>query len=269
NFTVDGSDNNDEDIGVRRQGFVALVPQSAESVQEFQIMTAGFPAEFGRNAGAMVNAVSRAGRKDIHGSLYGLLNRSGWNVENPFNRDPDSHTEQYGAVIGGPIRADRLFYFASAEGQSSRGIEQRHFVVPTAGERGLRINGGLIPIAELGDFFRERNIPYSSLAGQGVFSLYPLPNNPTGPFGQNTYSQSALSKADGVVTSGRIDSYLSPAHSFAVRYNLTDDKRVLPFTSDAINSTIGTNTRTQNVALFLNSTPALFANALRFSYGRT
>src|SRR5262245_7036387 len=57
NFTVDGSDNNDEDIGVRRQGFVALVPQSAESVQEFQIMTAGFPAEFGRNAGAMVNAV--------------------------------------------------------------------------------------------------------------------------------------------------------------------------------------------------------------------
>src|SRR6185436_18941783 len=59
NFTVDGSDNNDEDIGVRRQGFVALVPQSTESVQEFQVMTAGFPAEFGRNSGAMVNAVSR------------------------------------------------------------------------------------------------------------------------------------------------------------------------------------------------------------------
>ena len=41
NFTMDGSDNNDEDIGVRRQGFVALVPQSAESIEDFQIMTAG------------------------------------------------------------------------------------------------------------------------------------------------------------------------------------------------------------------------------------
>jgi len=56
---VDGSDNNDEDIGVRRQGFVALVPQSIESVEEFQIMTAGFPAHFGRNAGSIVNAISR------------------------------------------------------------------------------------------------------------------------------------------------------------------------------------------------------------------
>ena len=42
NFTVDGSDNNDEDIGVRRQGFVALAPQSTESIEEFQIITADF-----------------------------------------------------------------------------------------------------------------------------------------------------------------------------------------------------------------------------------
>jgi hypothetical protein len=39
NFTVDGSDNNDEDIGVRRQGFVALIPQPIESVQEYQVIT--------------------------------------------------------------------------------------------------------------------------------------------------------------------------------------------------------------------------------------
>ncbi len=69
NFTVDGSDNNDEDIGVRRQGFVALVPQSIESVQDFQIVTAGFPAEFGRSSGSMVNAVSRSGQATVHGGL--------------------------------------------------------------------------------------------------------------------------------------------------------------------------------------------------------
>ena len=55
NFTVDGSDNNDEDIGVRRQGFVALVSQPIESVQEFQIITLLAPAQFGRNIGAVVD----------------------------------------------------------------------------------------------------------------------------------------------------------------------------------------------------------------------
>jgi hypothetical protein len=273
NFTVDGSDNNDEDIGVRRQGFVALVPQSSESVQEFQVMTAGFPAEFGRNSGAMVNAVSRSGRKETHGSVYGLFNRSGWNAENPFNPEPNAHTEQFGGVVGGPVVADRVFYFASLEGQSSRGNERRHFVVPAARERGLRVNGvtsgGFVPIAGLGDFFRDRNIPYSALAGQGIFSLYPLPNDPSGPFGLNTLSQDALAKGDGVVSSGKGDWYLSPRHSLAARYNLTDDQSVLPFTGDAINSSIAANTRTQNLSLFLNSTPASFANALRVSFGRT
>jgi len=51
NFTVDGSENNDEDIGVRRQGFFLLVPQPIESVQEFQIITLLAPAQYGRNLG--------------------------------------------------------------------------------------------------------------------------------------------------------------------------------------------------------------------------
>src|SRR5262249_38087034 len=76
NFTGARLGNNDEDIGVRRQGFVALVPQSIESVQDFQIVTAGFPAEAGRNAGSMVNAVSQSGGTMAHGTLYGFLSGS-------------------------------------------------------------------------------------------------------------------------------------------------------------------------------------------------
>ncbi len=100
NFTVDGSDNNDEDIGVRRQGFVALVPQSLESVREFQIMTAVFPAEFGRNSGCMVNAVSRSGQNEIHGSVYGFFNPGAWNARNPFDL-PFSDTTNAGSLSGG------------------------------------------------------------------------------------------------------------------------------------------------------------------------
>ncbi|MDX6271749.1 MAG: hypothetical protein QOD28_2972 [Acidobacteriota bacterium] len=85
NFTVDGSDNNDEDIGVRRQGFVALVPQPIESIKEYQAITLLAPAQFGRNIGAQVNAVSKSGGSSHHGTLYGFLNTSQLNARNPFD----------------------------------------------------------------------------------------------------------------------------------------------------------------------------------------
>jgi hypothetical protein len=85
NFTVDGSDNNDEDIGVRRQGFVALVPQPIESIREYQAITLLAPAQFGRNIGAQVNAVSKSGGSEHHGTLYGFLNSSQLNARNPFD----------------------------------------------------------------------------------------------------------------------------------------------------------------------------------------
>jgi hypothetical protein len=85
NFTVDGSDNNDEDIGVRRQGFFALVPQSPESIQEYQVTTLLAPAQYGRNIGAQVNAVSKSGGNDMHGIIYGFFNASQLNARNPFD----------------------------------------------------------------------------------------------------------------------------------------------------------------------------------------
>jgi hypothetical protein len=85
NFTVDGSDNNDEDIGVRRQGFVALNSQPIESVREYQVTTLLAPAQFGRNIGGQVNAVSKGGGSATHGTLYGFLNSSRLNSISPFD----------------------------------------------------------------------------------------------------------------------------------------------------------------------------------------
>lgn len=104
NFTVDGSDNNDEEVGMRRQGFVALVPQSAESVREFQVITAGFTADFGRNSGGMVNAISRSGEQDLHGSLYGLFSprklRARSFVEMPYSDSVNAADLNGGAFSG-------------------------------------------------------------------------------------------------------------------------------------------------------------------------
>ena len=286
NFTVDGSDNNDGDIGVRRQGFVVLIPQSIESVQEFQIVTGGFPAEVGRNAGSMVNAVSRSGGKDVHGSVYGIWGDDVLNAadffENVFEdtvntgklnggafSGDDFSRKQFGGVLGGPLIAEKLFYFASAEYQSYQTTSMRNFVVPGPEARGLRIRDGFVPIDELGSFLDNRGIPYSDLAGKSVFELYPLPNNPAGPFSENNYTQVRPGEGSGAMFSMKLDWYLASAHSFSARYNFTDDESVIPFTSEAINSSLGTDTRTQNLSLFLNSTTTRYGNALRFSYGRT
>ncbi|MGI8917189.1 MAG: carboxypeptidase regulatory-like domain-containing protein [Pyrinomonadaceae bacterium] len=85
NFTVDGSDNNDEDIGVRRQGFFSLVPQSIESIREFQMITLLAPAQYGRNFGAQVNAISKSGGNELHGTIYGFFNSSQLNARNTFD----------------------------------------------------------------------------------------------------------------------------------------------------------------------------------------
>ncbi len=85
NFTVDGSDNNDEDIGVRRQGFFSLVPQSIESIKEFQMITLLAPAQYGRNFGAQVNAISKSGGNELHGTVYGFFNSSQLNARNFFD----------------------------------------------------------------------------------------------------------------------------------------------------------------------------------------
>ena len=85
NFTVDGSDNNDEDIGVRRQGFFALVPQSTDSIQEFRVTSLLAPAQYGRNFGGQINAVSKSGGNGFHGSIFGLINSSQLNARNVFD----------------------------------------------------------------------------------------------------------------------------------------------------------------------------------------
>lgn len=85
NFTIDGSDNNDEDIGVRRQGFTALVPQSIESMQAFQIITLLPEPQLGRNMGAQVNGVSRSGGSNYHGMLYGFFTDRRLMARDPFD----------------------------------------------------------------------------------------------------------------------------------------------------------------------------------------
>jgi hypothetical protein len=280
NFTIDGSDNNDPDVGVRRQGFVALVPQSIESIREFQISTLLWNSEMGRNIGSQVNVVSKEGSKKFHGQAYGFFTDSGLNAKNFFDylggasggENPFTRT-QAGFVITGPLAKDRTQFFGSYEHLTVNASSEQHFATPTLAERrflGLPRFGVLkfSPNAFRNQFFATRL--GGTPVGRNVLSFYPEPNDPGGPYGRNTYTEVLPADGKGSIFSGKLTHRFDDRNTLYARYNFTDDNRVLPSVNRAIRSTILSNTRTQDLSLIFDRElgSKIFSQA-RFSYGRT
>jgi carboxypeptidase family protein/TonB-dependent receptor-like protein len=277
NFSIDGSDNNDPDVGVRRQGFVAVIPQSLESINDISISTLLWSSEFGRNSGSQVNAVSRYGANSFHGQAYGFFTdsrldaRNGFDFErgvsdgkNPFTR------KQAGFVFGGPIKRNRTQFFGSFEHESINASTEQHFSVPASGERRFRGLSRFLASSGFFETFSFGVVTGATPLGNNILSFYPLPNNSGGPYGTNTYTQILPADGRGEVTSFRITRQVTSSSALNARYNFTEDKRVLPSVDRAINSSIESNSRSQNLSVIFDVEikPALYSLA-RFSFGRT
>ncbi|HET9533365.1 MAG TPA: carboxypeptidase-like regulatory domain-containing protein [Blastocatellia bacterium] len=278
NFTIDGSDNNDPDVGTRRQGFVTLIPQSIESIQEFQIATLLWDAEFGRTLGGQVNAVTKAGGNSFRGQAHGFFTHDDLNARNFFDytggpsggENPFTRT-QAGFVIGGPIVENRTQFFGSYEFLNINSSVEQHFATPAASERNA------LGLNLLNSVFTRQDgslgilgFPGATPLGLNIFSFYPLPNNPSGPFGPNTYSEELPADGEGHIASFRVMQQVTQNNTLNARYNFTDDERVLPSVNQAVRSSIMSDSRTQNLSLILDSAlSARLFNQARFSYGRT
>ncbi|HTS08263.1 MAG TPA: carboxypeptidase regulatory-like domain-containing protein [Candidatus Eisenbacteria bacterium] len=113
---VDGADATDNSVnGVRST-------VSQEAVQEFQIITNNYAAEYGRAAGGVVNIITRSGSNEFHGDVFGYLRNRDFQAVNPFSTVPNpAYTRvQAGAAFGGAIKKDKTYYFFSYE------ITRRH-----------------------------------------------------------------------------------------------------------------------------------------------
>jgi len=109
-FIVDGLSANDDAAGL------VLTTFGLDVVQEFQVVTSGGQAEFGRALGGYVNMVTKSGTNDLHGAVYGYFRNQAVDASNPLTHATLPSTQsQYGASLGGPIVKNKTFYFANVE----------------------------------------------------------------------------------------------------------------------------------------------------------
>jgi hypothetical protein len=139
NVTLDGLDDNDQLTGFAFQGAMRA---TLDSLQEFRVTTSNYDASAGRSSGAQVNLVTKSGTNTFHGSLY-EYHRPNFTVANDwFNKQAELNAglpntpgfvlrNTFGGTIGGPIKKDRLFFFAAFEGQRTADQLQTTRIIPT------------------------------------------------------------------------------------------------------------------------------------------
>lgn len=114
-FIVDGLSANDDAAGVAGNVF------GMDVIREFQVVTAGGQAEFGRALGGYFNIVTKSGTNALHGTVYGFLRNQRFNADNALSGTKLPLTQgQYGASLSGPLQKNKTFLFGNFEEQRLR-----------------------------------------------------------------------------------------------------------------------------------------------------
>jgi len=220
NFIIDGVDNNA--YGTSNQGFSNQIVQlSPDAVQEFRIETNNFSAEYGRAGGGVINATVKSGTNQFHGAAWDFVRNTRLNAVGFFkpreNRKPTLQQHQFGATIGGPIRRDRMFFFADYEGyrRVRRGLVLS--TLPTADHR----NGVIgLPVANplTGETFLNGVIPPSAITpfARKVLSELPAANRPGIANNFESLPRQTDQNDKGDI---RVDQYISTKMTFFFRYS--------------------------------------------------
>ena len=262
------------------------VKPAIDSLSEFKIQTNLYSAEFGRNAGAIVNAVTKSGGDEFHGDAWEFLRNDALDARNFFSqRTPALKRNQFGGTLGGPFAVapvfrDRYptFFFVSYEGlRQDHGITSST-VVPTAQERAGNLSNVQTPIIDpdTGQPFMGNIIPTSRIspAARSLLNLYPLPNVPAVPRTLNfTASPTQSTRQNQLIV--RIDQSLSSKTTIFGRYvydNLIDNA---PFQFGNVPAQIpgysqDQKNKNQNLALgFTRIVSSTDINDFRFGFSRT
>jgi hypothetical protein len=218
-FTLDGTNLNDE---YSQAGSASGNVLGVEAIREFQVLTNSFSAEFGSHTGGIINAATKSGTNQSHGSLFEFHRDDHLDAKNYFDTEkPPFKRNQFGFSLGGPIVRNHTFYFANYEALHEQLGETTFF-----------------------------NVPADSVRGRAITSIrpwidsYPLPND--GVFFGSTrgeYERVGERKTDEQYAMGRIDHQLTSAQQVFVRYTLDDAKQDDPSAGVIAGSRLKTRTQ--------------------------
>jgi hypothetical protein len=230
-FLLDGAYNVDSKLNT------PAVRPPVDAIAEFKVLTTGYDASFGRNAGAQVNVITKSGTNNLSGTAYGFFRTKEMNARNffaPKNEPaPDYNRTQAGFSLGGAITQNRTFFFVDYEAtRLTEGVTQVTNV-PTAAEReGDFSNSQLRPPINLftGQPFPGNRIPQYFLhpVGVALARLYPLPNRDV-PF-QNFVASPTLEDAIDHFDV-KIDHNITASSKLSVRYSFNDRRLFEPYSA--------------------------------------
>ncbi len=198
---VDGLDFNNAFFAQARGRYRAPYQFSTEVVQEFRISSNSYGAELGRAGGAVINVVTKSGSNHVHGSAFYYLRDSSFGATNPFLAfKPHNRQQQLGGTIGGPLKRNKIFFFA--------GFDQHIFHVPNVVEF-LDGSSKVVPQAGTGPYTPgDYEASDEALVFAAAAQLTSLAGEyPAAQIGNSSYA--------------KLDINLTPGNQLALRVNTT------------------------------------------------
>ena len=237
-FSIDGVDASRVDQPYMANGFergARLLTGSLETIQEFRAQTSGYPAEYGRAAGSLVNIVTKSGNNLLHGTAYDFFRNEALDSHNYFARTikPRFRFNDFGGNLSGPIFHDRTFFFGNYEGsRQTIGIIGTGSVLSNYAR-----NIALTAHPELAPILNAMPTVASSTTNSTV--IY------------NTVSNTSVTENTGSI---RVDHMITPKDPFFVRVNINDSYTAGPLfgvttTALGVNDHQSVPLRTSNIAI--------------------
>ncbi len=248
NFMLDGVDNNS--YGTSNQGFSNQVIQAnPDSLAEFKVETNNYSAEFGRASGAVISASIKSGTNQFHGELWEFFRNTVLNAEGffkpvgggglPYNQN------QFGAAFGGPIKKDKLFFFADYEGFRRVSHPVQFATLPTTAMDSGDFSAYGVPIQNpiTGASYPNGIVPQSAFTplASAVLSALPAPNLPGNA---NNFESSPADTVNNDKGDFRADYFLSEHLTFFARYSQAQTNI---FNPDSIPNPVSTSNNNGNV----------------------
>jgi hypothetical protein len=180
-FIVNGSDV-EEDVNMG----AAIIP-NLDSIAEFRILTNNFDAEYGEFSGGQINVVTKSGTNRFHGDIFEFVRDTDLDARNYFSPTRGEFNQnQFGGTFGGPIRRDKIFFFADYQGtRSTQGVDSGQIPVPSAQDRSGDLsdlassfvttdaNGNIVPTTVSGPYFANllsQKLGYPVSAGEAYYT---------------------------------------------------------------------------------------------------